>query len=86
MGNLCCGESKLRDHFIDSKKFKTIVESLFDRVISTTTAKRSYQDLKKNCFSLFANLIRSQTHRAHFIKFMSEKDENGKEGWDKLVQ
>ncbi len=51
-----------------------------------TTTNRSYQDLKKNCYSLFANLLRSQSHRNKFIQFFNDNDEaTGKPKWEKLI-
>ena len=86
MGNLCHGESKLRDSFIDEKIFGIIVRSLFEKVITKNTFNRSYQYLKKNSFSLFSNLIRSQSHRTSFNKIFSEVEEGGeKPKWNKFV-
>lgn len=73
MGNLCSGNSKLRDNYITDEKFKTIVTLLYDKVISRKTVNRSHLNLKKNIYSLFANLAINQGHRLKFIELFNEK-------------
>lgn len=86
LGNLCYGESKLRDSFIDKHTFGIIVKSLFEKVIKRSTSNPSYQDLKKNCYSLFSNLIRSQLHRTSFNQIFSEVEEaSAKPKWNHFV-
>ena len=38
---------------------------------------RSYLNLKKNIFSLYANLIINQEHRIRFIAFFNEEELDG---------
>ena len=58
--NLCSGNSKLRDNFITGAAFKIMVGLLFEKVLKRKTANRSYLNLKKNVFSLYANLSINQ--------------------------
>lgn len=57
MGNLCSGNSKLRDSFINEQTFKIIVVSLYEKVIMKKTVNKSQLNLKKNIYGLYANLV-----------------------------
>lgn len=74
MGNLCSGSSKLRDTFISHQTLKTIVNLLHEKVISKKSANRSQLNLKKNIYSLYANLAINVQHRTSIVQILNEKE------------
>lgn len=67
MGNLCSGNSKLRDTFISTETLKIVVLSLFEKVLIKRTTNKSQLNLKKNIYSLYANLAINLNHRIKLI-------------------
>jgi hypothetical protein len=58
MGNLCNGaESGLKNKFIDKRKLLLFLDSFYLIIFDHKTKNRKYLDLKKNSYSLIANLV-----------------------------
>jgi hypothetical protein len=57
MSNLSSGTSALRDNFINEQIFTVINLSLFEKIIKKKTVNQAQLNLKKNAYSLIANLI-----------------------------
>ena len=73
MGNLCSGNSKLRDTFITKETLRVVVLSLFDKILMKRTSNKSQLNLKKNVYSLYANLAINVNHRQELIAIFNEK-------------
>lgn len=72
--NLCSGNSKLRDTFITDSAFNVIVGLLYEKVVTRKTTNRAYLNLRKNVYSLYANLIINQEHRNRFNAYFSQEE------------
>lgn len=89
MSNLCSGDSKLRDTFITYQSLKAIVNLLHEKVICKKSANKSQLNLKKNIYSLYANLAINVQHRASIIEILNEKefvDEREEPRWCQLAR
>lgn len=89
MGNLCSGDSKLRDTFITHQALKAIVNLLHEKVICKKSTNKSQLNLKKNIYSLYANLAINSQHRVTIVEILNEKefvDEREEPRWCQLAR